>query len=269
MSTLRLTFARILRESRLTLDVTQRELAAAVGVSRAHIAAIERGRANPSLGLVDRISERLELGLDLIVGAPVAAAPRQRDLVHAWCLGYAERRLRAAGLVVRREVEVVTGRTHGWIDLLAFDPSTGTLFVIEIKTRLDDLGALERQIGWYEREARVAASRFGWRPRTVTTWTLFLASEEVEAAVRLDREGLRSALPGRADAMRRALAGEAGASGRGMALIDPASRRREWLIRGRVDGRRSPAPYRDYADAARRRSAQARGRAARPSSASA
>ena len=218
---------------------------------------------------MDRISERLELGLDLIVGASATAAPRQRDLVHAWSLGYVERRLRGAGLVVRREVEVVTGRAHGWIDLLAFDPTTGTLFVIEIKTRLDDLGALERQLGWYEREARVVAARFGWRPRTVSTWALFLASEEVEAAVRLDREGLRSALSGRAEAMRRALAGEGGPIGRGMALIDPASRRRDWLMRSRVDGRRSPAPYRDYGDAARRRSAQARGRPARPSKSSA
>jgi hypothetical protein len=41
-------------------------------------------------------------------------------------------------------------------------------------------------------------------------------------------------------------------SGRGLALCDPASRRREWLIRTRLDGRRSELPYRDYADAARR-----------------
>ena len=268
MATLRATFARILRETRMTLDVTQRELAIAVGVSRAHIAAIESGRANPSLGLVDRISERLDLGLALAVEAPKAVS-RQHDLVHAWCLGYVERRLRGAGLVVRREVEVLTGRTHGWIDLLAFDQRTSTLFVIEIKTRLDDLGAIERQIGWYEREARVVAARFGWRPRTVVTWVLFLASEEVEAALRLDRASLHSVLPVRSGEMHQTLVGGPVTTGRGLALIDPASRRRDWLIRSAIDGRRSAAPYRDYADAARRRAAQARGRAACRASASA
>jgi transcriptional regulator with XRE-family HTH domain len=262
MAALRTTFARILRETRSTLDITQREIAVAVGVSRAHIAAIEAGRANPSLGLVDRISERLQLGLDFVMQAPATATPRQRDLVHAWCLGYVARRLTAAGLAVRREVEVVTGRSHGWIDLLAFDPASATLFVIEIKTRLDDLGDIERQVGWYSREARSIAARFGWQPRIVATWVLFLASDEVDVALRLDRDGLRMALPVRAEAMRRMLAGVSVERGRGMALIDPASRRRDWLLRSAIDGRRSAAPYRDYADAARRRTAQARGRAA-------
>jgi hypothetical protein len=36
--------------------------------------------------------------------------------------------------------------------------------------------------------------------------------------------------------------------GQSLAMIDPSSRRREWLIRTAVDGRRSAAPYADYAD---------------------
>jgi hypothetical protein len=46
--------------------------------------------------------------------------------------------------------------------------------------------------------------------------------------------------------------------GRGLAMIDPASKRRDWLIRLRVDGRRSDARYVDYADAARRLSSPPR-----------
>jgi hypothetical protein len=41
-------------------------------------------------------------------------------------------------------------------------------------------------------------------------------------------------------------------TGRGLALIDPTSRRRDWLLPSRSDGRRTRAPYMDYADAARR-----------------
>jgi hypothetical protein len=40
--------------------------------------------------------------------------------------------------------------------------------------------------------------------------------------------------------------------GRGLAVVDPTSKRRDWLRATRVDGRRSPAPFRDYGDAARR-----------------
>jgi hypothetical protein len=33
--------------------------------------------------------------------------------------------------------------------------------------------------------------------------------------------------------------------------VDPRSRRRQWLQRTRLDGRRTAARFRDYADAAR------------------
>lgn len=257
MATLRSTLARLVRDARIMLDITQRELAAAVGVSRAHIASIETGRCNPSLDVIQRISDRLELALDLTALVPQILTPRRRDLVHAWCMGYVERRLRRAGYSVRREVEVLVGRSHAWVDLVAFDPRTRTLFLIEIKTRIDDLGALERQVDWYEREAWALAQRFGWVPQRVVTWVLALASDEVEATLRVERDGLRSAFPGRAKAMRSTIAGVAPDYHRAIALIDPASRRREWLIPSRVDGRRSAARYRDYAQAAAARHATA------------
>lgn len=236
------------------LDITQQTLANAVGVSRAHIAAIESGRCNPSLDLVGRIGDTLGLELDLVARLPMVIAGRQRDIVHTRCSGYIDRHFRRAGWVTKREVEVVHGRSHGWIDLLAFDPRTGTLVIIEIKTRLDDLGAIERQLGWYERYARDTGLSLGWRPRRVLSWLVMLASDEVEAALRADREALEIGFPMRAAAMGRVVSGESAATsvGRGLALIDPSSRRQEWLIRSRIDGRRAVLPYRDYADAARR-----------------
>lgn len=252
---LRSTFARLCFDTRTMLDITQQTLALAVGVSRAHIAAIEHGRENPSLDLVVRIAERLGIELDFVARPPLVIAPRhQHDMVHATCSGYLDRRLRRAGLEVRREVEVVHGRNHGWIDLLAFDPRTGTLLVIEVKTRIDDLGSIERQLGWYERAALDLARGFGWRPRHIAGWLVALASAEVDAAIRVNREALTAAFPMRADEMIRIVGGATppGASSRGLALIDPSSRRRDWLVKSRSDGRRSATPYRDYADAARR-----------------
>lgn len=233
--------------------MTQQQLADAVGISRAYIATIESGRANPSLTVVERIACALGLELDFVVRQPViVGGTGQRDFVHARCSGHVDRRLRGDGWAVAREVEIVHGRSHGWIDLLGFDPKTATLLVVEIKTRLDDIGAIERQLSWYERSAFDVAHRLGWRPRRVASWLLVLASDEVEQVLRANRDLMARSFPARARAMSSLLAGDPTAPGRGMALVDPARKRRAWLMPSQLDGRRSRPPYVGYADAARR-----------------
>ena len=144
------------------LDVTQQELAMAVGVSRPYVASIENGRANPSLEVVERIGSALGLELQLLGRPPVVInGPPQHDLVHARCSGYSDRRLSGLEWQTRREVAIVRGRTHGWIDLLAYDPRRRILLVVEIKTRIDDLGSIERQLDWYLRESPAIARTVG------------------------------------------------------------------------------------------------------------
>jgi transcriptional regulator with XRE-family HTH domain len=251
----RTSFAVVCRDTRTMLDISQREVAETVGVSRAHIAAIESGRANPTLDLVTRIASALGLEIEIVSQRRVVGSePRQRDAMHARCSGYVSRRLRAAGCECRREVVVEGSQAVGWIDILAFEPRTHTLIIIEIKTRITDIGEIERQVGWYERVAGTVAARYGWRPRHVVTWLLVLASDEVEAAIKANRDVLHDAFPARSDEIMAVVEGRGAdvAPRRAMALVDPASRRRQWLFKSRSDGRRSPAPYRDYADAARR-----------------
>ena len=105
--------------------------------------------------------------LTLDAKAPFLAKLRQRDVVHAKCSAHVARRLERTGWRVATEVEVGGDRSRGWIDVLAWHPATGLLLVIEIKTELHDLGAIERSLGWYEREAWAAARQIGWRPRRV------------------------------------------------------------------------------------------------------
>lgn len=249
---LRTTFAAWCRGLRIDLDITQRELADAVGVSRSLIASFETGRRVPDLDMVDRIATVLGVDVWLDSRRPiVAGGPRERDLLHARCSGYGHRRMTSHGHDTLREVEVIETGMRGWIDLLAFDHRTGTLLIIEIKTELDDLGAIERQLGRYERLARQVARDHGWAVRSVQTWVLLLATTDNDAAVTRQRDLLDLAFPIRAAAMERALAGDPVPGGRGLALIDPARRRRSWLIPCRIDGRRTIAPYRDRADALR------------------
>jgi transcriptional regulator with XRE-family HTH domain len=251
---LRITFGSACLETRLRLDLTQQQVADRVGVSRSYIAKVELGQADPRLDLVEAIAEALGLELDLRTRPPLFMKNRlQRDVVHARCSGYIDRRLVAAGWRTAREVEVHHGRSHGWIDLLAFDPRTGTLLIIEIKTRLDDIGAIERQLGWYERSSWAIARELGWQARRTASWLLLLSSEEVERGIRANRRTLELSFPRRAEEMLEDLVAPYGvpAGARGLALVDPTSRRRAWLIRSRVDGRRSPPAFADYAEAAR------------------
>jgi transcriptional regulator with XRE-family HTH domain len=251
---IRTSFARLLRESRHRLGMSQETLSRLADVSRGQIAKIELGQADPSLDTAERLAIALGLEVNLVARPPLLLEPRQRDSVHAACSGYADRRLRADNWETAREVEIIQGRSRGWIDLLAFNPHTGLLLVVEIKTRLDDIGLVERQVSWYERSAFDVGRRLGWPARRAAVWLLALASAEVEATISMNRQMLSLAFPGRAAEMATIAAGGVlpAGQGRGLALIDPASRRREWLIRTRADGRRLVAPYVDYADAARR-----------------
>lgn len=248
----RVTLARAARDGRLALGLTQAAIAAKVGVARSYIAAIERGRANPSLDVIVRLAGALGLELDFALRSPIIVGDRrQRDLVHARCSGYIDRRLRSAGWETDREVAIIDGRWRGWIDLLAFDRRTGTLIVIEIKTVIDDVGAVERQLGWYERSARRVALERGWRPRRIVTWLLVLSSEQNEQALTQNGDVFERAFPVRSPSMAALVEGPGSVwpAGRGLALIDPARRRRSWLVRPRIDGGRSPSPYVDYRDA--------------------
>lgn len=243
------------RDSRLSLGITQERLATKVGVTRSHIGKIERGVGNPTVRVMEAMAEALGIELDLVARMPIIHDhPQPRDAVHARCSAYVDRRLRTLDLAAAREVEVVHGRSHGWIDLLAFDERAGTLFLIEIKTRLHDLGAIERQLSWYERSAWAIGRGQGWSAREVRSWLLVLASEEVEASLRANRDLFDHAFPTRAPTMLSDLAGSTPQrqTRRGLAMIDPANRGRQWMHKARIDGRRSPARYAGYADAAGR-----------------
>ena len=207
-----------------------------------------------TLGATQRIFDALGVRATLRTELPIVnRSPPQADSVHAWLCGYAGRRLASAGFEVRHEVEIGTGRFRGWVDVIGYRPADRSLITTEIKSDLPDIGSLQRTTAWYEREAWAAARRFGWRPNLQVVAVLALDSAEVEERIRSNRYLLRAAFPGRA----RELAAWLEASGdpppgRCLALIDPASRGRQWLRASRTDGRRAPSRYVNYADAAGR-----------------
>jgi transcriptional regulator with XRE-family HTH domain len=232
---------------------SQDELSERLQISQSMISRLEAGRCRfldmrLASSALDLLGVRVSFDGQTI---GLAGRREQNDFVHAACAGYSARRLTPLGWQVRLEVEVGSGRYRGWIDVLAFHEERRCLLVIEIKTELDDVGRIQRTLGWYGREAWEAAQSFGWRPRTATRALVLLDSVENDARVQANRGALKAVLPGTARDLEELVIGSRTADLRGaIALIDPRSRRRSWLRSARTDGRRTAAPYADYRDAA-------------------
>jgi transcriptional regulator with XRE-family HTH domain len=253
--------AEAIAASRRARGWSQERLAAESGVPQTVVSSIERAvHRTPPLDTVQRLCRALDAELIVeIRPARLVGLADQRDPAHSACSGVARRLLERAGWLVASEVEFVTGRAHGFIDLLAYDPVRRRLLVIEVKTELRDVGALERQLGWYLREARGAAARLGWHPVVVAGLVVVLATAAVDAVVLANRDALKAAFPVRGRAVRATLDRKADLGGRGLVMLDPLRRGHAGLLRLAADGRRTAAPYRDYAQFA-----AAHGRRARP-----
>ena len=241
------------RSTREETGWSQRELARRLGRSHSAVQRLESGGTTYLDVALATDAMRL-LGIRLEFNARtlgLANRREQRDSVHAACAGYARRRLANAGWEVAVEVEIGTGRWRGWIDLLAYRAIDRTLICVEIKTRIDDLGQILRTMGWYRREAIPAALRIGWRPTTTVAVLLLLCSDENDRAVARNLELLRTSMPRSARDLQALLAAPgATAHGGAVAMIDPRSRRSDWLRASLSDGRRTPAAFADYRDAA-------------------
>jgi len=206
-----------------------------------------------------------ELGVRVTFTAAAVASERvrQRDAAHAYASAFIRRRLERAAWVVDQEVEIGRETSRGWIDILAFQPTTGALLVIEVKTQILDVGAAQRQLGWYMREAPFAARRRGWSVRATRSAFVVLATGENDDVVRANRVLFAQWAPGRALALQSAADGGdvAPLPPVSFAFVDPMTRAGTWLKRSKTDGRRSLPPYVDYADFMRqlaRRSRRAR-----------
>ena len=56
---------KVIKERRLSLSITQRELAALAGIGINTLTKIERGEANPSLAVMDKIFKTLGLEVEI------------------------------------------------------------------------------------------------------------------------------------------------------------------------------------------------------------
>ncbi len=116
------------------------------------------------------------------------------------------------------------------------------------------MGALQRRMAFYVREARGIAHSMGWRPARVAALVIGLDSEALGSRLRLNRDLISEAFPTPVDRMTAWLRDPSAPAPRGwcFALADPRSRAEPWLREIPGGSRRRAPAYRDYRDAALR-----------------
>ncbi len=241
--------ASVIRTTRRSLGWSIHELGHRAGVAPAQVSRIERGEARH--GHVDdaaRLLDVLGVRLDVAIRPPVLLGdPGQRDTAHARVIAYATRHLEREGIVTEREVPIGADRVRGWIDILGSDVRRDVLMIGEGKGDMDDVGALERQISWYEREAPHVARRLGWPVhRHRITIVAMLATRRNVEVVRANRDILRDRFDGSAAELRAILAGTVRPrTGRFLAFVDPLRRGPGWLIGTPLERGRPVVRYAD------------------------
>ena len=156
--------AAIVREARLLAGWSQQELAERARTSQSRLSRLETGGADGiDLSAVGRILVALGVRGQLVLDDRNLDDRRaQQDVVHGIVLGWTESRLRRFGWQTRTEVPIgATGPPRGWMDLLAYHPVARAGLLGEIKGEISDAGALQRQVAFYEREARAAFETLG------------------------------------------------------------------------------------------------------------
>lgn len=243
------------RDARLLVGWSQRELAVRAGTSHTTVWRIEAGRAD-SLDLLalERTLAALGIRARLDLEARHLADRRaQADGVHARLNGFSGHRLEHWGWTPASEVQVGQPSPRGWIDTLAYREADRWLLVEEVKTEIVDVGAIQRSLAFYEREAIPAARGRGWRPRGVAVLLAVLDTRAVADRIADSRDLLRLAFPTPVTATLAWLRDPALPPPRSwtLAACDPASRSRDWLRPCALESRRRPT-YADYRDAAHR-----------------
>lgn len=163
--------SRAIRALRHRQDWTQAELGRRALCGPSVISRLERGNLRAcSIRTLERIVEALGGRLVLFVDWRGGELERLLDADHAMLQErWAARKARPRRWNSRQEVTYNHFGDRGSIDDLAFDATTGTLLVSELKTGIYDAQRIIAKMDEKERLAATIAKRFGWEERRVVS----------------------------------------------------------------------------------------------------
>lgn len=153
---------RVLRMLRLRRDWRQSDVAEQAGISASAVGRHESG-AIGSLRLLEKHAAVFGLRVDVRVVGRAGSLIRLGDEEHARIVETVAAWFRQHGFLTATEASFSEWGERGRIDLLAFDPTSGTLVIVEVKTQLLDLQDLFGSLDVKERLAATIAERRGWK----------------------------------------------------------------------------------------------------------
>lgn len=177
---------------------TQEHLASEAGVSRWAVAEVEAGRG-ARLAARDLIRIVTALGgyLSIRIHFQGEGLDRLRDRRHATLVDTLVERLRTDGWEVATEVSFSVYGERGSIDILAFDPITGTLLIVEVKTVVPDIGGMLATIDRKVRLAPELARARGWDVRSVARLLVLPEASTVRRRIADHEATFQNAFPAR------------------------------------------------------------------------
>ena len=160
---------RVLRQLRRRKRWSQRDLAAAAGLSQSTISLIERGHlATLSIRAVRRVFAAVDARFEGAVTWRGGLVDRLLDERHARLVGAFAAELDRVGWEVHLEVTFSEYGERGSIDILAVRRSEGIALIVEIKSELVAIDDTIRRVDIKDRLApKIVVERFGWRPAAV------------------------------------------------------------------------------------------------------
>lgn len=176
---------RLLRMARFRRGWTQRQLALRARISPATVSRIEGGEAlRYRLETIQRHGEALGMRVELQVTGRGGETDRLLDDEHAAIAEYVARLATASGWLVAAEASFSVYGERGRIDVLAFDPRTGVLLVVEVKSEIANIQELFGSLGVKERHARSTAAERGWSAGTVAVLLAVASADRNHRIVR-------------------------------------------------------------------------------------
>jgi transcriptional regulator with XRE-family HTH domain len=198
----------VLRAIRRRRGWRQSDVARRAGVSQQTVSTIELGRlGDVDLVTLRRVGSALDTTLEF---APRWRGPelgRLLDADHAALVDRAVRGIAAAGWEVLAEWTFNHFGERGSVDVVAWRPAERALLVIEVKSRIVEVGQLHAGV---DRKVRIAAALLpgqrGWRPASIGAVVVLPGDPAAYAAVRRHRSLFVASFPARTIEVRRWLA---------------------------------------------------------------
>lgn len=169
----RRTVARSLRAVRRRKGWSQRRLASQLEISQSELSRRERGSLeNCSVAEVERWG--VALGAHISLEVHIDGERPLTDAHHARLQNWLAAMLRQHGWSVLVEHSFNHYGERGRIDVLAYHPIDRVLLIVEVKTRIDDVGDVLGRLDVKRRVAPILAPEHQWQPSAVVPMLLIL-----------------------------------------------------------------------------------------------